>query len=210
MQRQAILQAVSAGSSLMILGSNARQPAIWRDSLGLELRQNPVASQATDAAELSFDLSLISPRIETTTLSMSTTAWRQAQINQRWMPLDMPFARATSANAIVARSYQQGRIVWFGLSDWHRYTISAPETLKLWWQLLLDQSLQNANEASAIEIKESMPMVGERLMFCVDAESGYTHLRPLSQASIALRVSEEFLGRAAQRRPMQAGGRRSR
>lgn len=204
-QRQAILQAVSAGSSLMILGSNARQPAIWRDSLGLELRQNPAASQATDAAELSFDLSLISPRIETTTLSMSTTAW-QAQINQRWMPLDMPFARATSANAIVARSYQQGRIVWLGLSDWHRYTISAPETLKLWWQLLLDQSLQNANEASAIEIKESMPMVGERLMFCVDAESGYTHLRPLSQASIALRVSEEFLGqRCAAWRPMQAG-----
>ena len=204
-QRQEILDLVSAGSSLMILGSNARQPAIWRESFGLDLRQNSNPNRTGNAQELSFELALTSQRMEISNLVMTATAL-QAQSNQHWSPLQLALQRGASSSAILARTWQRGRIVWLGLSDWHRYTISAPESLKQWWQVVLDQSLPKSGESGAIEIKEPMPIVGERTMLCLDAIGTYTQLQVARETAIPLHASAEFPGQGCVAwRPLQAG-----
>lgn len=169
--RQQILQKVAQGSSLLILGANARQAQIWRESIGLELRPGGAnASNTATNQEIAFESMRASQRMEIKRLAMAATPM-QAIPNIRWSTLRLPDFVKDGGAMIVGRDWDQGRIVWIGVSDWHRYAISAPETLKQWWQAVLDQSLIVKPSTNHLRVRETMPLVGERISLCLEAES---------------------------------------
>jgi hypothetical protein len=67
---------------------------------------------------------------------------------------------------IWTRAWGKGRITWLGVSDWHRYAISEPQVLGLWWQDVLDQAGVQRGSALVWQAIEGMPMAGERLALC--------------------------------------------
>lgn len=196
--RQQILQKIGQGTSLLILGANARQPQIWRESMGLEL--GPTASKASNQAgtpEVVFEWTQASLGMETKRLVMSATAM-QAKPNSTWSSLRLPEVVRDDGDFIFGRTWKQGRIVWIGVSDWHRYLISAPETLKQWWQALLDQSLILAPSETQLRVRETMPIVGERISLCLDVETDnsteVSALRDSAQTTYAFAASLDDVG----------------
>lgn len=143
--RNALLAQVGQGVPLIVLAGNARDAALWNRELQLPLSpQDPASVQPLPGLEL------------------STTALRPS-INPRspWS------ANAPDKPWLWQRRWQQGRIVWLGVSDWHRHAINAPQLLGSWWQAVLDQAgLRQQREAQWV-FPDAMPLVGERSVVCL-------------------------------------------
>lgn len=148
--RQALLAQVGQGLPLIVLAGNARDAALWNRELQLPLSpQDPGSLQPLPGLELS-------------------TAALRPSINARssWN------ANATDKPWLWQRRWQQGRIVWLGLSDWHRHAINAPQLLGNWWQAVLDQAgLRQQREAQWV-FPDAMPLAGERTMVCLRGAAG--------------------------------------
>lgn len=150
--RAALLAQVAAGSPLLVLGANARQPQSWARTLQLTLKEQPDAKPA------------------------GALALPSAQFN--------PVTRAQwleVADRVWSRPWEQGRIVWIGVSDWHRYAISEPQALGVWWQDVLDRAgIRRAEELDWIA-PEEMPLPGQRLEVCAHGVSGEVAFPSLKQ-----------------------------
>jgi hypothetical protein len=135
---------VAQGSALILLGANARDSNVWQRELGL--RVSPTSSDK----EL----------VVNTLMSLSPTSLvPHMKQSQDWtQPADRPW--------LAQRSWKKGQIIWLAVADWHRYKISAPDALSLWWQDILDLAQVEKNQDWRVQPEQAMPQLGQRMRVC--------------------------------------------
>ena len=150
--RRVLLAQVAAGTPLVILAANAADRQFWSRALQLELKETrePLEPKGAKAAAPGLTLSPapLNPGAN------EAGAWKSSD-GKSW-----------------SRSWERGRIVWLGVGDWHRYAISEPQALALWWQDVLDRAGVTRAEALAWLDPEEMPLPGRRAEVCVLGASG--------------------------------------
>lgn len=153
--RAALLAQVGQGVALIVLAANAADSGLWQRELGLRLQ----AQSATTEKE---DIRLINAGSEQLALP-------PAGLNPAARPGDAWKVQATDSKRqpwLWQREWQQGRIVWIGVTDWHRYAISSPAALGLWWQALLDVAAVGSAQKVGWRQPDPMPVVGLRTEVC--------------------------------------------
>ena len=142
--RAALLAQVGQGLPLLVLAGNARDAALWARELQLPLNGvEPVALPVDTGLELMS--APLRPALGT------ASPWRANSSTEPWL---------------WQRPWQQGRILWLGVVDWHRHAINAPERLGGWWQQVLDQAQLQQRSALQWVFPEPMPLAGERSVVC--------------------------------------------
>lgn len=135
--RAALLEQVAGGTPLIVLAANASDTAMWGRTLQLKLKADE-QRQGVGAP-----------------LAMAAAPFNP-----------VPGAVWTGESRVWTRSWGKGRVLWLGVSEWHRYAISEPRALGQWWQGVLDQAgVTRTGELLWIE-PEEMPLVGQRLELC--------------------------------------------
>lgn len=152
--RAAMLAQVAQGASLIVLGANASDSAVWAAALQLSLRQQ--ADAEVSSAGLLMQSTPLAP-----------------QAGGPWQAVE---------NGIVARDWQQGRILYIGLTDWHRNAITEPQKLGQWWQTVLDAARVRRLQDVTWLAPDSMPLPGERSEICALGVSGQAVLPQLKQS----------------------------
>ena len=138
--RATLLEQVSRGAALLVLGANANDAAVWLRSLQLPLQPQP-ADKLT-GGPLALPVAPLAPN---------------TRIAGAWTGQD---------SAVWARQWGKGRIGWLGAADWHRMAIAEPRALALWWQGVLDAvRVERAEEVQWLAPRE-MPLPGQRLEVC--------------------------------------------
>jgi hypothetical protein len=151
--RAALLAQVAAGSPLLVLAANAREPQFWANAVQLPLKEQPESKPAG------------------TPLALASAPFNPLARGP-WMEV---------GDRVWSRPWEQGRIVWLGVSDWHRYAISEPQSLGLWWQDVLDRAgIRRTEEVAWLE-PEEMPQPGQRLEVCAQGVSGEVTFAGLKQ-----------------------------
>lgn len=153
--RTALLAQVAAGTPLIVLAANAADRQLWSRMVQLELKEQD-AAKAT-GTPLALTAAPLNPA------SNLAGAWR-----------------STDAR-VWTRSWEQGRIVWVGAGDWHRYAISEPQALGLWWQGVLDVAGVKRSEVVAWIEPQEMPLPGRRLEVCALGVTGDVTFPDLKQ-----------------------------
>jgi hypothetical protein len=143
-QRNAMLAQAERGASLLILGANAADPGVWTRTLQLDLQPQP--DKATAGAPLAMALAPFNP--------LERGPWHAA------------------GDLLWTRQWHAGRIGWLGAANWHRYAISDPQALALWWQSTLDAL--GVRRPAPVEwlAPEEMPLPGQRLEVCARGVKG--------------------------------------
>jgi hypothetical protein len=152
--RAALLARVAAGTPLLILAANAHDKQAWARAVQLDLReQAEAAPSGTPLALATAPLNPVAP----------SGPWRLA------------------GDRIWTRAWEKGRIVWLGVADWHRYAITEPQALALWWQEVLDQAGIERVQAVAWLDPQEMPLPGRRVEVCALGVSGNVTFPDLRQ-----------------------------
>lgn len=144
--RAALLAQVAAGAPLLVLASNAREPQFWARTLDLTLKEQPEAKPS--GAPLALMPAPFNPP------AASSGPWSAA------------------GDRVWSRPWEKGRIVWLGVGDWHRYAISEPQALGVWWQDVLDRIGVRRGEELVWLAPEEMPLPGQRLEVCAHGVRG--------------------------------------
>jgi hypothetical protein len=152
--RAALLARVAAGRPLLVLGANAFDASLWSRSLQLALTPQPAGK--TIGTTLPMASSGLNPNGE------HAGAW-------------------SGADGVWTRDWQQGRIAWLGVGDWHRYMISEPRQLALWWQGVLDRLGVRRSQDIAWLAPDEMPLPRQRLEACAQGVQGQVEIPALKQ-----------------------------
>ncbi|MFZ6799360.1 hypothetical protein [Undibacterium sp. Di24W] len=142
--RTQLLQQVAQGSALIILGANARDSNVWQREIGLRISPTPSDKELAINSLMSLSPTSLVPQIK------QSQDWRQ--------PADRPW--------LAQRSWKKGQIIWLAVADWHRYKISAPDALSLWWQDILDLAQVEKNQDWRVQSEQAMPQIGQRMRVC--------------------------------------------
>ncbi|KQQ47697.1 hypothetical protein ASF61_03465 [Duganella sp. Leaf126] len=179
--RAALLAQVRSGVPLLVLGGNAADAALWQRELALPVRPQSPATETADVRRF--------------TLAGTELDLAPAALN----PDDAPggawsaLARDSKARPWAwQRALGQGRVVWLGVADWHRYAISAPRALALWWQAALD-AMALAGEAKAgWVLPDPMPLPGLRTEICAQGArpGAVLHIDGLADARLLARTDK--------------------
>ncbi|NHZ77753.1 hypothetical protein F2P44_00330 [Massilia sp. CCM 8695] len=152
--RAALLAQVAAGTPLVILAANAQDRQVWARAVQLELRE-----QADS-------------RPSGTPLALASAPLNPAPASGPW---------SAAGDRIWTRPWEKGRIVWLGVADWHRYAISEPQALGLWWQGVLDRAgVERPQDVAWLDPRE-MPLPGRRLEVCAFGVQGEVAFPELKQ-----------------------------
>jgi hypothetical protein len=152
-QRSAMLAQAERGAALLVLGSNAADPALWSRTLQLDLKAQP--DKATEGAPLAMSVASFNPS--------ERGPWHKA------------------GNLLWTRQWHAGRIGWLGAANWHRYAISDPHALALWWQSTLDALGVARPEPVEWLAPDEMPLPGQRLEVCARGVKGTAEFPALRQ-----------------------------
>jgi hypothetical protein len=162
--RGALLARVAGGTPLLVLGANARDAGVWMRTVGL-----PLAPQAAN-------------KTLGTVLPMASAALNpNAGQAGDW----------TGTDGLWTRDWQQGRIGWLGVADWHRHAIAQPRQLALWWQGMLDGLRVQRRADVAWLVPDEMPLPQRRLAVCARGVSGDVTVRELKQTLAWTRRPEQ-------------------
>ena len=175
--RAALLAQVAAGAPLLVLAGNASEPALWSRTLQLTLKEQ------ADAKPAGSPLALVSAPFNPATGG----AWRMV------------------ADRIWSRQWEQGRVVWVGVTEWHRYAISEPQALGVWWQNVLDRAGVRRTEDIAFLAPEEMPLPGYRTEVCALGVSGEVVFPGLKQKLIWQRRTDKADASCVAVWPQQSG-----
>lgn len=137
--RASLLGRVAQGGRLLVLGASANDAAAWARSLQLVLGPQP--PNKTVGTALPMTLAGLAPN---------------AAHAGEWQGDD----------GLWTRDWQQGRIGWLGVGDWHRYAIEQPRALALWWQGVLDRLRVQRSRDIAWQVPDEMPLPHQRLAVC--------------------------------------------
>ncbi len=184
--RASLMAQVAQGLPLMILAANASQPAFWRREFGLALQEQPDAQR-------SF-------RVGGTSLILNTTTWTPTKASDTlWSVTATATANATATATTTTkarqpwlwqRDWNKGRIIWLGVTDWHRYAITAPAALGQWWQDTLDQAGLQDLQAMQWQFPDPFVLPGERAQVCARGAERGTPLR-IGDQSLTWQVRAE-------------------
>ena len=171
--RNKLMTQVAAGMPLIILAGNLEQAALWSSSLDLHLLAAAASASKDNQFEVAKEMSLVSaPYLPD---GKRLGAWSANTIERPWL---------------WQRPWKTGRIVWVGVADWHRYAITSPQTLTLWWQSIVDFAQINNVESLVWSTQEAMPLVGERSVICVQGLSE-NEIRQEQQTLLLRRRSDQ-------------------
>lgn len=153
--RASLLVQVGAGTPLLILGASASEPALWSRMLRLELREQPESKPAGAPLALASAPYLPAAR--------NAGGWTAA------------------GEHLWTRTWEKGRITWLGAADWHRYAITEPRALGLWWQDVLDAAGVRRPATVNLIAPQEMALPGQRLAVCAQGVTGEVSFPALRQ-----------------------------
>lgn len=172
--RAALLAQVGQGMPLVVLAANAADSGLWQRELGLRLQ----AQSATTEKE---DVRLIDAGGEQ--LALAPVALNPAaRPGEAWTVLAADSKRQPW---LWQRNWKQGRIVWIGVSDWHRYAIASPAALGQWWQSLFDLAVAGSVQKVAWRQPDPMPLPGLRTEICAAGVAPGSTLQVDGQPALA-------------------------
>ncbi len=163
--RGALMAQVARGTPLLILAASANDPGFWSRAMQLSLKEQ-VDGKPTGAP-----------------LAMTSAGFNPAPgASGPWSP---------RGDRIWSRQWEQGRIVWLGVAEWHRYAITEPRALGLWWQDVLDRAGIRRSESVVWLAPQDMPLPGQRLAVCAQGVSGEVTFPDLKQTLTWQRRSDK-------------------
>jgi hypothetical protein len=177
--RAALLAQVAQGTPLIILAASAGDTALWSRTVGLELKAQP--ENRNVGAPLAMAAAPFNP------VADSSGAW------------------SGSGDLLWTRQWSHGRIVWLGVADWHRYAVSEPRALALWWQAVLDRAGVRRVDDVVWQAPEEMPLPGQRLEVCAQGVRGDVLVPALGQSIAWQRRSDKADSSCVALWPQQAG-----
>lgn len=173
--RGALLAQTRQGVPLVVLGANAADAAMWQREFGLRLHPQSPTTEKEDTRQF--------------TVGGSVLAMPPAALN----PGDdaaAPWSVAARDNKkqswLWQRDVQQGRVVWVGVSDWHRYAITSPQALALWWQGAMDKIAVASVQKAGWQMTDPMPLPGLRSEICAQGVKPGTALDVAGAAQLQL------------------------
>ena len=172
--RSALLAQVAQGLPLVVLGGNASDTSLWQREVALRLRAQSATTEKEDARLFPVGGS---------TLTLPPAGLNPDDSGEPWSVL----ARDGKKQPwLWQRSWKQGRIVWIGVADWHRYAISAPQALALWWQGAMDLIALDSPQRNGWRLLDPMPVPGLRSEICAQGGSAGALLRIDGVPDVAL------------------------
>ena len=153
--RAALLAQVAQGLPLIVLGENAADGALWQREFGLHLHPQSATTEQEGTRQFSLGA---------TSLAMPPAALNpDDKVAQPWSVLAADSKRLPW---LWQRGWQRGRVIWLGVADWHRYAITAPNALALWWQGALDQAALGSPQKVTWQFPDALPVPGLRHEIC--------------------------------------------
>ncbi len=175
--RAALLAQVAQGLSLIVLGGSAGDATPWAATIQLPL---------TTQAEKTVDGQI----------TLTTAPFNPTSASGPWQ---------TAGKLLWTRQWQKGRIVWLGGSDWHRYAISEPQLLGLWWQNVLDIAGVQRLDTVVWQDPDELPLPGQRLEVCAHGVTGDLAAQGVEQKLTWQRRSDKADAMCAALWPAKAG-----
>jgi hypothetical protein len=175
--RAALLAQTGQGVPLVILGGNAADAPLWQREFGLSLHPQSPTTEKEDARQFT---------VAGTVLVMPPATLNPSdKVAEPWSVL----ARDGKKQPwLWQRELRQGRVIWIGVSDWHRYAISAPQALTLWWQAAMDKIALASVQKTSWQLPDPMPLPGLRSELCAQGAKGGTALQIEGFADLRLQT----------------------
>ncbi len=153
--RSALLAQTAHGTPLVVLGSNAANAALWQHEFGLFLHEQSKTTEKEDMRQFGGGSSALSlPPADLNPDDKAHEPWTVLARDSKQQPW------------LWQRDWQQGRIVWIGVADWHRYMISEPQALGLWWQEAMDRIALAGTGKTGWLLPDPMPVPKLRSEVC--------------------------------------------
>lgn len=193
--RAALLAATGQGVPLVVLGANASDAGFWQRELGLRLRPQSPTTEKEDQRQFSAGgVSLVMPPATLNPDDRAGGPWSVLARDSRKQPW------------LWQRDVRQGRVIWVGVSEWHRYAISAPQALALWWQDAMDRMVLAGVRKTEWRLADPMPVAGLRSDVCAQGADAGASLRIDGGTALALQArGDKADGRCAAWWPQRAG-----
>ena len=158
--RGALLAQTRQGVPLVVLGANAADAAMWQREFGLRLHPQSPTTEKEDARQFTVaGATLTMPPAGLNPYDNPASPWTVLARDGRKLPWLW--------QRDVGPGTQHGRVVWIGVSDWHRYAISAPQALAMWWQGAMDRIALASMQKADWRLPDAMPLPGLRSEVCV-------------------------------------------
>jgi len=181
--RAALLGQVAQGLPLVVLGGNAGQAALWQRELALPLTPQPATTEKEDARVFGAGAQQFAlPPAGWNPSAQAAGAWRVLATDSHGKPW------------LWQRGWQQGRIVWVGVADWHRHAIASPAALGAWWQTLIDAAVNGGGGGGGgarqivWEQPDPMPVAGMRTQVCAQGDVQGAPLHVQGMPAVAWQV----------------------
>ena len=172
--RAALLAQVAQGLPLIVLAENAADTGMWQREFALHLHAQSATTEQEDMRRFSFGGTQIAlPPAALNPDDKAAQPWSVLALDSKQRPW------------MWQRDWQKGRIVWLGVSDWHRYAITAPMALGLWWQTVLDQTALGSTQKLAWQLPDPMPVPGLRSELCAQGANAGAAVRVDGMAPLA-------------------------
>ncbi|MYM90662.1 hypothetical protein GTP91_26250 [Rugamonas sp. FT82W] len=173
--RGALLAQTRQGTPLVVLGANAADAAMWQREFGLRLHPQSPTTEKEDTRQFTVAGTVLAmPPAALNPDDNAAAPWSVAARDSRKQPW------------LWQRDLQQGRVVWIGVSDWHRYAISAPQALAMWWQGAMDKIALASVQKAAWQTADPMPLPGLRSEICAQGVKPGTALDVAGAAQLRL------------------------
>ncbi len=188
--RATLLAQTGKGVPLVILGGNAADAGMWQREFGLPLRPQSPTMEKEDMRQFG-------------TIMLPPASWNPVEKAASWFVL----ARDGKQQPwLWQRDVGRGRVVWVGVSDWHKYAISAPQPLALWWQSAMDLIALDGAQKTAWQMNDPLPVPGLRSEVCAQGVKPGTALVADGYAAMTLAArADKADGVCAAFWPQQAG-----
>ena len=175
--RAALLAATGQGVPLVVLGANAADAGLWQRELGLRLQPQSPTTEKEDQRQFSVaGASLVMPPATLNPDDRGGGPWSVLARDSRKLPW------------LWQRDVRQGRVIWVGVSDWHRYAISAPQALTLWWQDAMDRMVLAGVRKTEWRMADPMSVAGLRSEVCAQGADAGALLRVEGGAQLTLQA----------------------
>lgn len=149
--RAALLAQAGKGVPLVILGGNAADAGVWQREFGLPLHPQSPTTEKEDVRQFG---AIALPPAQLNPAENAAGLWSVLARDAKKQPW------------LWQRGVGQGRVVWLGVSDWHKYAISAPQALALWWQSAMDLIALNGVQKTVWQMNDPLPVPGLRSEVC--------------------------------------------
>jgi hypothetical protein len=179
--RDALLAQVRQGVPLVVLGGNAADASLWQRQFDLRLRPQSPTTEKEDTRQFSVaGASLAMPPAGLSPDDRAGGPW--------WVLARDGKKQPWLWQRDMSQGQQQGRVVWIGVSDWHRYAISAPQALALWWQWAMDNIALASVQKAGWQMVDPMPLPGLRSEVCAQGVKPGTMVGVAGAAELQLQA----------------------